>query len=207
MNKIFSPNMLKTFKQCPQKYNLRFVEQIYIPQKETVFEKGKKIHALANYYLKREYTDKFEKVLTPAELKLWQSLKNNEYFNKEYVNSEYYVSFKIDKYWLGGRIDAIVKDDSAYYILDYKTGEIPQFPEKDYQTMIYSLALTKLLKDATQIKFIYIDLKNNKNYIIEFTDEILTKYEKELTEICKTISLSKEYPKNCSKYCEYINLC
>ena len=49
MNNIISPNMLKTYDECPFKYYLRYIQQISAPQKETPFEKGKKIHALANY--------------------------------------------------------------------------------------------------------------------------------------------------------------
>ena len=51
---IFSPNMLKTFEECPRKYEFRYVQNISAPQKSTPFEKGKKIHALANYYLRNE---------------------------------------------------------------------------------------------------------------------------------------------------------
>lgn len=63
---IYSPNMLKTFEECPQKFFLKYIERMALPQRSTIFEKGKKIHALANYYLNGENIEKMEKILTSA---------------------------------------------------------------------------------------------------------------------------------------------
>lgn len=155
---MFSPNMLKIFQTCPYKYWLKYVEGISVPQKASFFEKGKKIHALANYYLRGDDISKLEKTLSSEEQKLWEQLKNNEYFQMSYVNSEYNLSCKVGEYWVGGRLDAVVKNNSScspltppqmgeganYFILDYKTGSIPKNPEYDFQTMVYLLCLYKL---------------------------------------------------------------
>ena len=108
---MFSPNMLKTFQTCPHKYWLKYVEGISVPQKASFFEKGKKIHALANYYLRGDDISKLEKTLSSEEQKLWEKLKNNEYFQMSYVNSEYNLSCKVGEYWVGGRLDAVVKNN------------------------------------------------------------------------------------------------
>ena len=205
----FSPNMLKTFKTCSQKYWFKYIEKFSVPQKATFFEKGKKIHALAHYYLRGDDISKLEKALTSEEQKIWQSLLNNEYFQMQYVNSEYNLSCKIDKYWIGGRIDAIVKNaaDGKYYILDYKTGSIPQNAEIDFQTIVYLLCASK--KFGTNISFVYIDLKNNTNHVIEFSNE--EKYENLITEICNQIENAQpleeiEHSQKC-KFCEYQKIC
>ena len=207
---MISPNMLKTFQTCPQKYYLKYIEQISTPQKTSYFEKGKKIHALANYYLRGDDITKLEKTLTEDETKIWNLLKNNEYFQKNYVNSEYNLSCKIGNYWVGGRIDAIMKDNDKYYILDYKTGSIPKNPEYDFQTMIYLLCLYKKY-NSLNITFIYIDLKNNKNETIILTSEKIREYEAKIIEIC---SLAEKYipPENIEyiekcKFCEYRKIC
>ena len=207
MNKIISPNMLKTYRECPHKFYLRYIRQISAPQKETPFEKGKRIHALANYYLKGFDIDKLENTLNTEEKHVWELLKTNEYFNKEYLNSEYNLSCKIGEYWVGGRLDAVVKDGNNYYILDYKTGSIPQNPEYDYQTMIYLLSAKRIFKNADKIRFIYIDLKNNQNHIIELNDKLQSEYEKEIQKICGTIEHDKTYTKTCAKYCEFKKIC
>ena len=58
----FSPNMLKTFEACPKKYYFKYIQKISVPQKNSLFEKGKKVHALANYYLRGDDISKMEKV-------------------------------------------------------------------------------------------------------------------------------------------------
>ena len=199
---MYSPNMLKTFESCPQKYWFKYEEQISVPQKTSYFEKGKKIHALANYYLRGDDITKLEKALVGDECEVWEKLKNNEY--------EYTLSCKVGEYWVGGRLDAVVKDESGFYILDYKTGSIPKDPEYDFQTMVYLLALNKMKQDE-HIKFIYIDLKNNKNCIIEFNNEKMNEYEKRILAICDKIKSFKpkediEHLKMC-EFCEYKKIC
>lgn len=201
--------MLKTFDTCPKKYEFKYIQKISVPQKLTIFEKGKKIHALANYYLKNFDTEKMEKTLTTEELSVWNSLKSNEYFQKTYVNSEYNLSCKIDKFWIGGRLDAVVKDNKKYYILDYKTGTIPPNPENDYQTMIYLLCLSSFIKDYEQISFIYIDLKNNINHKIEYDKSTESYYINKLINVCTKIEQSKSFQcyKTSCKFCEYNKIC
>ncbi len=205
----FSPNMLKTFETCPQKYYFKYIEKISVPQKSNLFEKGKKVHALANYYLRGDDISKMEKALNSEELKLWEILKQNEFFNKTYVNSEYNLSCKVDNYWIGGRLDALMKDDKNYYILDYKTGSIPKNPEYDYQTVTYLLCASKMYGD--NIKFVYIDLKNNQNSIINFNSTKAQEYEKRITDICNKITNTQfseeiEHSKICD-FCEYKKIC
>lgn len=213
----YSPNMLKTFKSCPLKYKFKYIDRISLPQKASFFEKGKKVHALANYYLKGDDISKFEPTLNENEKIAWNNLKSNEFFSYKYVNSEYNLSCKIGDYWIGGRLDAIVKkhknESETYYILDYKTGSIPQNPEYDYQTMVYLLCLSSapFITPQDQIKFVYIDLKNNQNCVIDFTQEKKVEYEKAITTICSNIENIQilediEHQKMCD-FCEYKKIC
>lgn len=213
----YSPNMLKTFKSCPLKYKFKYIDRISLPQKASFFEKGKKVHALANYYLKGDDISKFEPTLNENEKIAWNNLKSNEFFSYKYVNSEYNLSCKFGDYWIGGRLDAIVKkhknESETYYILDYKTGSIPQKPEYDYQTMVYLLCLSSapFITPQDQIKFVYIDLKNNQNCVIDFTQEKKVEYEKAITTICSNIENIQipediEHQKMCD-FCEYKKIC
>ena len=213
----YSPNMLKTFKSCPLKYKFKYIDRISLPQKASFFEKGKKVHALANYYLKGDDISKFEPTLNENEKIAWNNLKSNEFFSYKYVNSEYNLSCKIGDYWIGGRLDAIVKklknESETYYILDYKTGSIPKNPEYDYQTMVYLLCLysAPFITPQDEIKFVYIDLKNNQNCVIDFTQEKKLEYEKAITTICSNIENIQipeniEHQKMCD-FCEYKKIC
>ncbi len=205
----FSPNMLKTYQTCPKKFYYKFIEQINVPTSFLKFEQGKKIHALANYYLQKINISRIETALNEHETELWHSLLNNPFFQKNCYKSEYSLTCKINNYWVGGRLDAVVKDDEKYYILDYKTGSIPKNPEYDYQTMIYLLCLEENLKNNFPISFVYIDVKNTKNYVIEYNEKLKKEYSKRLTNICNEITNDTIYkcnPSNC-KFCEYAKLC
>ena len=209
---FYSPNMLKTFKQCEKKFFYKYIENISMPQNNQIFEKGKKIHALANYYLKGDDITKLEQTLSKEEFDIWQKLKNNEFLRKEYVNSEYNLTCKTDNYFISGRIDALVKDTNNYFILDYKTGTIPENPEFDFQTMVYLLTVKKFFKQAKTVTFVYIDLKNNQNHSVILTDKLQNEYETTLVKICDEIQCNKnrnEYTKNTNncKHCEYKKIC
>lgn len=209
--KNFSPNMLKTFENCPVKYNLKFNEKIVVPQNPSLFEKGKKIHALANYYHRGADITKLETALTDDEKIVWERLKNNEYFSKKCLHSEYPITAKLGDTWIFGRLDAIVHDGDDYYILDYKTGTIPKNPERDYQTMIYLLCADKIIKDKNSISFVYIDLKNNENKLIGFNEERKNIYEQLLHTKTSQILATKEFEglenRSSCKFCEYAKIC
>lgn len=212
----FSPNILKTFEQCQQKFWFKYVEKISMPQKYLIFEKGKKIHALASYFLNKSDISKMEQTLNSDEKIYWQSLKNNKYLSFETVATEYNLSCKVGDFWVGGRLDAIVKKGNDYFILDYKTGNIPQNPENDFQTMVYLLATKEILKqkniDFNSLAFVYIGLKQNEEKLILFDEEMKKTYEEKLTQICKKINFTCEanvFSKTLSscKNCEYNKIC
>jgi len=205
----FSPNMLKTYQSCPKKFFYKYIEGLNIPSSSRPFEKGKKIHALANYYLQGVNISRIETALTPLEQEVWQKLVNNQYFQKDVLKTEYQISCKIGEYWVGGRLDAVVHDFENYYILDYKTGAVPETPQYDYQTIIYLLSLDRILKNYNELSFVYIDLKNNKNCVIKFDNDIKKTYEEKIIGICNRIKSDTIYPcsfTNC-KRCEYKNTC
>lgn len=205
----FSPNILKTYQSCPKKYYFRYVENINVPQFSTPFEKGKKIHALANYYLRGIKIDRLETALNEEETLIWYKLQQNNYFNKECYKSEFSLSALIDGYWIGGRIDAVVRDFDKYYILDYKTGSAPKNAKYDFQTMIYLLCLDKYLKNYNKLSFVYIDLKNNVDVITEFNNELRMEYIEKIKKTCDIISHDALFECNYSncKFCEYSKIC
>lgn len=227
----FSPNMLKTFDECQQKFFFRYIQKLNVPQRSKIFEKGKKIHALANYYLNGENIEKMEKTLTPDEKITWETLKNNDYFKLKVVNTEYNLSCKVDKYWIGGRLDAFMQsnpstlkaqgdDLSSFVILDYKTGNIPQNAQWDFQTIVYLLCADKFLnrnnssqKSAyNSLKFVYLGLKKDIEKEILLTEDLKKQYEDKIVSTCKNLDFAVNtniFLKNtdCCKNCEYCKIC
>ena len=206
---MFSPNMLKTYQNCPKKFYYQYVEKVTVPRSSLPFDKGKKVHALANYYLQGINISRIETALTQTEKQTWDLLIENPFFKKECLKSEYNLSCKIGDYWVGGRLDAIVHDRENYYILDYKTGSTPKNPQYDYQTMVYLLCLDKFLKNYETISFVYINLRDKNNHVINFNPALKKEYEKQIIEICNKINSDTTYKCNCEncKYCEFSKIC
>lgn len=210
---IFYPNMLKTYSECPYKYRLKYLEKINIPMPSSYFVKGKKIHALAHYYLSGQDITKLGEALNFEETEIFQKLCENSYFKKCYVNSEYNLSANISGYWLSGRLDALMKDESGYYILDYKTGSVPKNPQYDFQTISYLLILDEFLRskgDARKIQFVYIDLKNNRNVEVLFDANLKAQYKNIIENVCAEITKDTSF--DCKKSdkcasCEYSKIC
>lgn len=198
--------MLKTFETCPKKYYFKYVKNISMPVDDEIFEIGKNIHALASYYLRKENIDKMELALNSKEKEIWKYLKEIKYFSYEYINSEYNLSFKLNENFLGGRLDALVKDNNKYYILDYKTGSAPKNAKYDYQTMIYMLAVSTFYK-TTNVTFIYIDLKNKTEVSIELDESLIEEYKNKLEETIKKIKINDFSQKNSDCKCEYNIIC
>ena len=198
--------MLKTFEQCPKKYHFRYVKNISMPVNDEVFELGKNIHAMASYYLRKEYIDKMELALNEREKAIWEYLKGVKCFSYSCVNTEYNLSVKIGDYFFGGRLDALVKNEDTYYILDYKTGSAPKNAKYDFQTMIYLLAVRAFFK-TDNVVFVYLDLKNKTDVKIELTTGLMQEYEKKLLEMVKKISEDEFVKTKNECKCEYNVIC
>lgn len=221
----FSPNMLKSFEECQQKFFLKYIEKISLPQRAAFFEKGKKVHALANYYLNGANIEKMEKTLSPEEKNAWENLKSNKYFKLNAINTEYNLTCKVGKYWVGGRLDALMQENISsnslnknlinYVILDYKTGQVPANAQQDFQTIVYLLCADKLLNKKggyNSLNFVYLGLKNNVEKEILFTQDLKKQYEEKVISTCEKIDFcisSKTTSKNMNhcKCCEYNKIC
>lgn len=201
----FSPNMLKTFVLCPKKFEFKYIKGISMPVNDEIFETGKNIHALASYYLRKENIDKMEASLNPNEKLLWNYLKGLNYLGYECVNTEYNLAVKIGNHFFGGRLDALVKNNDKYYILDYKTGSAPKNAAFDFQTMIYLLCVRKFFK-TDNVSFVYLDLRGKSEVEIELTENLISEYENKLVAIANKIDKEEFSPTNCSN-CEFDIIC
>lgn len=209
MLKNYSPNMIKTYINCPKQFYYKYIDNFTLPHSQKPFEKGEKIHALANYNLQGIKIDRIENALTREEKDIWESLKQNPFYNMKVLKTEFVLNAKINKFWINGRIDAIVMDNNEYYILDYKTGTIPKNPEYDPQTMVYLYCVDKYLKDYSKLSFVYINLRDKNNYVIEYTPLQKKDYQIILETTCDKINEDNSYKqnkKNCLN-CEYNRLC
>lgn len=206
--KIYTPQMLNSFIRCPKEYYYRFVENIVTPQLESNFIVGKNIHAIAAYYLKGEDISKYQ--LNPLEQKMWNNILSCQYFKMKAERVETSITAKIGDYWIGGRLDALVKDENDnYYILDYKTGQIPEDYNDNFQTIIYLLCCNKLLKSYNSLNFVYISAKTGEYKSLKLTKELNEKFTLKIISVCDTINKNKNEVQKSHKcgLCQYSKVC
>lgn len=205
---IYSPQMLNTFQECPVKYYYRFVKNIIAPTLDSKFLVGKNIHALASYYLKAQDISMYE--LNDNEVVMWNNLKGCKYFSYSTQMVESTVACNVSGNWIGGRLDALVAKDEDYYILDYKTGEIPNNAKYNYQTIVYLMSCDKLISNYKSLNFVYLNVRTGEEEIITFSDTLKQEYEDKLTNIINDIvKLSVPIPhknQQCLR-CSYAKMC
>lgn len=205
---IYSPQMLNTFQECPVKYYYRFVKNIIAPTLDSKFLVGKNIHALASYYLKAQDISMYE--LNDNEVMMWNNLKGCKYFSYSTQMVESTVACNVSGNWIGGRLDALVAKDEDYYILDYKTGEIPNNAKYNYQTIVYLMSCDKLISNYKSLNFVYLNVRTGEEEIITFSDTLNQEYEDKLTNIINDIvKLSVPIPhknQQCLR-CSYAKMC
>ena len=91
-----------------------------------------------DYFLEKMENE--DRKMNPVK-KFWEDFKavyqmeKKRYFSFETLGTEYNLNVKIDGNSFGGRLDALVKDNNKYYILDYKTGATPKNAKYDFQTI------------------------------------------------------------------------
>ena len=200
--------MLNTFQECPVKYYYRFVKNIIAPTLDSKFLVGKNIHALASYYLKAQDISMYE--LNDNEVMMWNNLKGCKYFSYSTKMVESTVACNVSGNWIGGRLDALVAKDEDYYILDYKTGEIPNNAKYNYQTIVYLMSCDKLISNYKKLNFVYLNVRTGEEEIITFSDTLNQEYEDKLTNIINDIvKLSVPIPhknQQCLR-CSYAKMC
>lgn len=211
---IISPAMFNLYKDCDLKFYYKYVEQVSTPILDENFVEGKNIHTLAAYYLKKFPIEKYIKKLSERELKYWNNLKSSKFFSLEPVAIEHSLTMKVGNHWIGGRIDAVVKNKDDYYILDYKTGGVNSDKTYDFQTMVYLLLCDELYKESRKkgaLTFIYLDLKNNKDVQIKFDEKLKKEYIERIESACASMEkVSLDGLKNsvCTDVdCPYSKLC
>lgn len=177
-----------------------------MPVNDDMFEFGKNIHALASYYLRGENLENMEAALTPRQKLVWEYLRAIKYFGYQVINTEYNLAVKVGNHFFGGRLDALVKHDDRYYILDYKTGSAPKNAKYDFQTIIYIMSVKEFFK-TDKVTFVYIDLKNRDEVKIEYSQELEVEYQKKLLDAVKNIEQEDEPVKKMDCKCEYLLIC
>ena len=76
MIETFNNSMFETWITCEKKFFLKYIKGIKIPQNDTIFELGKKVHAMINYKLQGFDMALMEKACDETTLTHYKSVLN-----------------------------------------------------------------------------------------------------------------------------------
>ncbi len=240
-NTLISNTLLCTYLTCKRKFFYRYVKRIRdfsiptdIPQE---WEIGAKLHlALKQLYAKAKsfvdekklyeaLTKELDDVQGPSELERFQ-IKLYKEALKKFVQTEISrfkegfrvrdveanLTLELGKLTLGGTIDRIDEKEGELFVLDYKSGSIKLYNEKnveeanDFQLEFYHLLASKE-KRVAEVAF--YDLKNAKvipEHLFERKMELLLEHLKALEEVKEIEAVQCEDISVCN-YCEYKIMC
>ncbi len=221
MIEIFNNSMFETWTTCEKKFFLKYIKSIKIPQDDTFFELGKKVHAMINYKLQGFDMLLMEKASDDITLTHYNSILKHELLKQKVLLTEWGFLCNIadTQNLLAGRIDAVFFDEkeNIYTIADWKTGmSIPKSPIESPQALIYMYSLYKAQNDLNliikpeQIRFIFIQTPSLNESEIWFSEELKNKIENDfllmIKNMKKTTFKETEKHEQC-KLCEYNFVC
>lgn len=212
---IFNHDRFNIWDKCQRQYYYKYVKMINIPDVNTNFTLGKSVHKLIEYYLKGQEINHLLKNADNEVIDMWEIIKSSELLKKDLIVTEwqFWTPLTNSGLWLGGRIDAIFKDNNnKIYIIDWKTGQKIPTEEANYQAIIYLYSFYKAqssfnLNFAAEdliFKFIRFD-EEIETKEIEYSQEKQNQYENLLIEKITDIRQATNYSKNEKKHCAYCN--
>lgn len=213
MSQTFTINMLKTFDECPKKYEYAYVKKIRIPENSKKTLTGNKLHSLINFHLKKQDIAKLLPLLDEKERLLWENFEKLTL--PQYIDSEYSFHVKFSDFWLTGRIDAIFKTERAILIADWKTSDYILNEKEQFQTMFYLYSIYNIYKskglinEYRQVSMTYYILSDSLEIKVELSEGLYNEFCEKMNHIIEKINIAlfEESPGESCRYCNYRTLC
>lgn len=158
---ILSAEQLKSWSRCQKQFQFKSIEKRQWPVDTRHFRLGKYIHKWLEYQAAGlDVTPFLSAEEDPKLLACWSRLQAHEVTQWPIVASEYPFHMPLEvptlegepPLWCHGRIDRIAlrpataTQPETLVLLDWKTGTaVPKNPSSDWQYMLYTLAVEKLL--------------------------------------------------------------
>ena len=228
----YSYSMIGTFKNCPYRFKLQYVDKIKTKFNVTpALEKGKFLHFGIEHYLKGTLKDKinefkFQTISEEEKKEIFKLLKKilkskNIQFYKSFDNLYIEYGFglilkkddvEVTSYGkncdIRGFIDLMFYDDftESVYIIDHKSGKFNENQDK-LQISIYDLVAYKLFSEAQKFYLNFDFIEHDKSVTYTYTrndfQNILNYVKSEI----EKVENATEFPKKTTfcQWCPYFN--
>lgn len=216
-----SASSIGTFEKCPKQYQYRYIIKPDVPEKDWSFlEFGKCAHRTLELFhehllynieppdrwsqIMKESFQKAIREFDPGILKPeFPELKGviQDYLDlmrenglPPVVHNELNFNFKIENYVVRGFIDRIDKiSDGEYHVVDYKTNKNPKYL-KEFQLLLYALAVKEKYPDAELIHGSYVLLKHkSRTKDWTFTEEDYQRTIDKVIQVGRDITLGRSW--------------
>jgi ATP-dependent helicase/DNAse subunit B len=231
MAEQYSYTKLDTFKQCPFKYKLKYINKLKENLDDNLnIQKGSLVHLLLERKINGdtdpndpELVELLVKLAKEDTMKILKSVKkfiNGDFFTALdfsngiaeqhfYLDSELKPCSKPEAFFTG-KIDYIEDKEDYTLIVDWKTGkktlkEIQLYKADDLQLMIYALwALQKFIDhDTIQAMLYYVETDVPDEKL--FTKDDLPAIKDRVMSAIEEIRSAKTFKRNSGPLCDYCN--
>lgn len=213
-----SYSRLSTFNDCPKKYKLQYIDKVEETNKSEIASLGilyhKVLAELTSGMDEMQIRETCQRVLTAENLKYEQIKEVEEaiiswYDPFDFINvvaKEYKIQFVLKSHIFTGYLDRLDKfDDTAYEIIDYKTGNY-EYTDSDLKNSlqfdIYSYAIFKLFKPDV-IMVTYDNVQMKKKVHAQITIDKLPILEMRIMNLINKIEAAKSFPAMLGNHCMY----
>ena len=224
----FSYSKISTYKQCPYKFKLLYIDKIGKPVVNEALIKGSKIHSLLeNYeYVINQYTENPQNagngkdveylniVLTFSKSDIGHDILNKQSIREHCVKFDENLnandSLSKKETYLIGYIDRINLSNEIE-LIDYKTGKYKDPKFQDFEQLsIYGLYIFSKYPSINEIKlrYVYVEHCRENSKLITRADSAIIKQllVNDLNEIKNAVQYPRKIQKLCD-WCEFVNFC
>jgi len=169
----WSYSRLADYESCPAKARYKHVDKLKEPSNEAM-ERGGRIHALAENFVRRRETEVPDELKTFAEeFKHLTTLKVAEAELEIALRADWSVTtwFSRDA-WLRIKVDAFVMDGDKARVIDYKTGKRREEHAEQLELYAMGIFLTRSAIDRVGVELWYLD--TGEHTVASFDREQLT---------------------------------
>lgn len=224
----YSFSKIKTFKQCPKRFDWQYINKIDIDQDyidPTFFQRGRFIHQYIakrlmggsgeiNGYIDIDVDDKLA-LIENADKAL-----ENEYINMtfDFDITEVEKPMKLDtdlistegsNHSFKGFIDYFAIEGNLAVIVDWKSGKFRENPNYE-QLELYAIWVIQNYPEVEEVDLVFFYVEHNKFVMKTITIEDVIEFRNNLAEDIITIETTKEFnpvsSKDCA-YCPFFNTC
>jgi putative RecB family exonuclease len=220
----YSYSKIDSFKHCPHKFKLSYIDKIKVFTTNEALEKGSRVHQIIELWVpNQKELPAFNYVLLSEEkqqeaeniaLKFIQSEMGQSYLlHPGAIGHEIHMgldtklspsNYHNPNTMLRGKIDFLIKDGRTLIVVDWKTGKVKS---QEYQTndqvMLYSIWAFNMFSDIDTVIADYVYVEHNEINTFRFERQYYKNYTRSYANHIKAIETETVFPKSVGRLCDW----